>query len=87
MWCTVCTQSRFNLLSVSKLEEKGFKISFQNGKACVHNGSKILLEATKDKEIFEIKLPYNERGKVASLACDSKLSENNLSLWRCRYDN
>lgn len=73
---------KFNLLSVSKLEEKGFAVMFSNGKATISRKNKVYLEAVRDEKLFVINVPFlKEQSEAHSVVSHT----SDLMLWHRRY--
>lgn len=69
---------QFNLLSVSKLEIKGYKILFDKGKGIIFKNNVVVAEATRNHRVYELTLTHCLHATIdCMVACD-------LELWHRR---
>lgn len=73
---------KFNLLSVGKLQEKGFTIIFKEDKAIISKGNKTFLEILRNKKLYDINLPYLNNENCGNAA---STKDSSLMLWHRRF--
>lgn len=68
---------QFNLLSVRRLDSKGFKVIFENGTASAMKKNKVIFIANRVNKMYLLKLELNN-------ACTNVASSSNTEIWHKR---
>ena len=73
---------RYNLISVSVMEEAGMRVVFENGRCEMSKGGKLIAEGYRHKGLYRLTTPHTLSAKIPASALITKTDD--LRLWHAR---